>query len=237
MRRIILSDEKTVTILGRGPSWKKCPFEEMEKIGDIWATSSVLESPEMRDKHYDLLFAFDNPLAKIGTLTVEENPLGNRLLLAKEKGIPIMSTFHFFGTKYPLLEIFAEFGCAYFRNTISYMIALAILREYKNIYLFGVDQGEDLDAGGTPYAWNKSQVTFWLGVAHARGINYRVANPAFPYRMSAEEQRILKKIFAAPKTKEEYYARMGDIVPEERKQEILALEKEVRQKKAKVGKI
>ena len=157
--------DKTVTILGRGPSWEHCPFE-----GEIWAAGSCLVTPELCDKRFDRVFIFDNVASKVG-IRIADNKVWEVLVIAKEKGIPITSTLPYGCGKYPLLDIFKEFGSTYLRNSISYMIALAIYEGYKTIHLYGVDQDEALDIQGMPYAYGKAHVTFWLGIAHERGID------------------------------------------------------------------
>lgn len=226
-----MSDEKTVTILGRGKSWKKCPFD-----GEIWAAASVLVEPGMEDKHYDLLFAFDNPHRKIGVKNETESPLNEIISRAKKRAIPIISSFPYADERYPLLNILMEFEVSYLKNTISYMIALAISRGYRMLHLYGVDQDEELDGSGTPYSWNKPFVTYWLGVARGRGVKHTIAHLGFPHLTSPEMNRIYGKVFASPKKKEEYYAMVEDDISPEKEKELfqMALDfKEFKRKKEK----
>lgn len=193
-----MSDEKTVTILGRGPSWEHCPFE-----GEIWGAGSLLVTPELCDKRFDKVFILDNITSKVG-LRRADNKVGEILVVAKRRDIPVISALPYGCERYPLLEIFHEFGITYLRNSISYMIAFAIYKGYKTIHLYGVDQDEKLDIQGMPYVYGKAHVTFWLGIAHERGIKFTVANGRFPRQMDSEMWDIIDKIYKSPKTKAEY---------------------------------
>lgn len=152
---------KELTILGRGPSWKLCPFE-----GEIWATSTVLITDEMKDKRYDKVFAFD--------LIKDEN-IRKAADIAKERGIPLVSTRKGYRTEcYPSWEVVNEFGISYLKNTVSYMLALAIYKGYDQINLYGCDQTDDRKDG-------KSFVIFWLGVATGRGIKFIIPSVGMPF--------------------------------------------------------
>lgn len=65
---------------------------------------------------------------------------------------------------YPLNDIMAKFG-GYFTNTVSYMIALAILQGYREIGCYGVDM-----AATTEYGAQRPSCEFFLGVAAGLGI-------------------------------------------------------------------
>ena len=68
------------------------------------------------------------------------------------------------GVKYPLKEVLAwcekEGIAPYFSNSISYMIALALMDGYKTIGVWGVDM-----AAGGEYQQERPSVEYWLGVA------------------------------------------------------------------------
>lgn len=152
-------ESKPLTIVGRGVSWYSCPFE-----GEVWGTATCLVTPGMEDKRYDKVFAFD-------TVNYE---LANALEVAKERHIPVVSGKDYATELYPLREIWNEFQTGYLRNSISYMLALAILRKYKKLNLYGVDQ-EGLYEEGRAY------VTFWLGMAFGRGIDFASSNFSLPH--------------------------------------------------------
>ena len=144
---------KEVIILGRGQSWKDCPFD-----AECWTTSSVIEMPEINCHQINKVFAFDD---------YEATKIGVRI--AKKYYIPVVSTQSYATEKYPLEEIVKEFGKPYFRPTVSYMIAYAIYKGYKKIRIYGIDQAPEWE-----HLMNKPFVMFWLGVATGRGIEWEL---------------------------------------------------------------
>ncbi len=63
----------------------------------------------------------------------------------------------------------------YMNNSISWMLALAILQGYQQIGLFGVDMAMDGVHGESEYGWQRPSVEFWIGVA--RGLGIKVVMP------------------------------------------------------------
>jgi len=96
---------------------------------------------------------------------------------------------------FPMDEAFRFFSTdgktpnRYFTNTISYMIALAIMEGAEEIGIYGVDMmmggGE-----GSEYGWQRPSCEFFLGVATGRGIKVYIPDEsdllkcAFPYGLS-----------------------------------------------------
>lgn len=75
--------------------------------------------------------------------------------------------------EYPLAEVIDAFGQNYFRNSIAYAIALALLCNAECISLYGCD----FDYRGVPGCEHlvgqeigRPNVEFWLGYAAARGV-------------------------------------------------------------------
>ena len=78
--------------------------------------------------------------------------------------------------RYPIEQMVEEFGIprtndrttkdAYFTNSISYMLALAIYEGYTDIYVYGVDM-----AVGTEYDSQRPSCEYYIGIAKGRGIN------------------------------------------------------------------
>ncbi len=74
--------------------------------------------------------------------------------------------------RYPIKEIIEEFGVAYFSCSIAYMIALAILRGYEEIDLYGCTT-----YAYEEYAYQKPCIEFWAGMAMGRGIDIKFHEP------------------------------------------------------------
>lgn len=64
---------------------------------------------------------------------------------------------------YPFEEVFTRFG-NYFTSTVAYQIALAIMRDYEEIHLYGIDMATD-----TEYWYQRPCVEHFLGIAKGMG--------------------------------------------------------------------
>ncbi len=82
-----------------------------------------------------------------------------------KKNAPICSWKPYKDIDYPLDDILKEFKSEYFTNTVSYMLAYAILLKPKVIKIYGVDT-----SFGGPYAMENRGVEYWVGRAQERGI-------------------------------------------------------------------
>ena len=146
-------------LLGRGPSREQCPFD-----AETWAPIITLSEPDWVDKSYSKLFEMD---------WVPEDKVEHCFGIAQEKKIPIVGI----NAKpkrwlnevepYPIWDIIREFKANYFKNIASFMLAYAIFKGYEKVRLYGFDQAE------REYLVHRSYVTFWLGVAIGRGLDYR----------------------------------------------------------------
>lgn len=64
---------------------------------------------------------------------------------------------------YPIDEIVKRFG-NYFTNTISYMIALALISDFEEIHILGVDMAVDSE-----YGWQRPSCEYFIGLAKGMG--------------------------------------------------------------------
>jgi len=148
---------KELILLGRGPTSSECPYD-----AEVWCASTALLMPEARFDCISKAFAFDG-------LDLEE--VKRSVEIAKEHSIPVVSIESYATEPYPLNEIQAEFHSnVYLKTTASYMLAMAILQGYEKLRLFGIDQGPEWK-----YISTKYYVTFWLGVAVGRNIEYELS--------------------------------------------------------------
>jgi hypothetical protein len=85
----------------------------------------------------------------------------------QEATIPIYMHKHYDdipnSIEYPLEEITEKFG-TYFTNTISFMIALALLQGYKVIHVYGVNMAVDSE-----YAYERPSCEYFVGLARGMG--------------------------------------------------------------------
>lgn len=71
---------------------------------------------------------------------------------------------------YPAKEIFSKFG-NYFTNTISYMIALAIMEGFKTIGIWGVDMAvSSVVRSQDEYSHQRPSCEYFIGLARGLGI-------------------------------------------------------------------
>lgn len=145
---------REITLLGRGKSWRDCSYRDRE----TWATLSLLSETNRR---IDRVFAVDTPSSPI----IQKN-----LAIAKERGIPVCGSRDYCTMEYPLFQIAQRFQSNYFRNTMSYMIALALYEDYDRLWIYGIDQGPQWT-----YITGKPHITFWLGYALALGKQLKLA--------------------------------------------------------------
>lgn len=179
-----VAQEDKLILLGSGPSKDQCPFT---KGVDTWAAVSLLSDPNYADKHYDKVFCFDYPALK-----PDEQ---DGLAIAKERNITVVGHSRYLPAvteEYPLGVIQRAFNTTFFLNDMSYMIALAVHKAYKSLFLYGVDQtgpisgmGKDLDGKPFDYRNGRAYVAFWLGAAAGRGIHYTIASTAEPWMRSS----------------------------------------------------
>lgn len=141
---------KAVTIVGRGESWKECPFHTEE----IWGAATCLITPKLADHPYTKVFAFDN-----------DDNIKLAVAEAHRRNIPIVSVWGYATEPWPTRGIVRTTRSAHFLDTISRMLGYAIYYEYSKLFIYGIDYGPQ---------WrnlqSKSIVTFWIGFAMGRGI-------------------------------------------------------------------
>lgn len=146
---------KSVVILGTGMTLSQFKLEE-HNGSDIWAVGSAYPILKDRDININKYFC----LHKDETLDYDGDIINQ--------------------TNYPLEEIISKFNSRFFTNSISYMIAYAIYKEYKKISLYGVD----MDSAGE-YEFERPSVTYWIGFARGLSLEVLIAseidNPIFLY--------------------------------------------------------
>lgn len=92
----------------------------------------------------------------------------NHLEWMQKAKIPIYMQEHYedipYSVRYPKEEVFKQFR-PYFTNSISWMIAIAIMEEFEEIHIYGVDMAVEGE-----YSWERPSCEYFLGVAEGRGI-------------------------------------------------------------------
>jgi hypothetical protein len=152
---------KQVCILGTAETMVDAPFDDKE--WDMWSVASVLGNHGL--KRIDRLIELhdkDSWGPRIG----EINESGARVWMKKHYDeIPL-------SVEFPIDAILEKFR-RYFTNSVSYLIALAIMEGYTDIGLFGVHM-----ATATEYASQRPSCEYFIGYAEARGINIWIPDGA-----------------------------------------------------------
>ena len=164
---------KHVTILGLGPSLAHY-LDIVKRQGnrrvlsdEVWGINAVGDVIKC-----DRIFHMDD--VRIQQIRADERPKSNiaqMLKWLKEHSGPIYtSRLHpdYPGlVAFPLEQVINHLGYPYFNNTAAYAVAYAIHIGVKEISLFGIDftwpDGHEAERG-------RGCVEYWLGHAHARGI-------------------------------------------------------------------
>ena len=147
---------KRVCILGTAETMGMAPFED-EGI-EIWAHAMCVDRKRSELKRYDKLFEMHSKWKWMG-----------RVDQLTEGGRPVIMQRHFDevpeSEAYPLEDVLKFFKREYMTNSVSQMVALAIMQGYQEIGLFGVHMAVDSE-----YAFERPNLEYYLGHAEARGI-------------------------------------------------------------------
>jgi len=166
-------EEKHIAILGLGPSLDQY-VELCKRLGGrskfchaTWAINALGNVFDC-----DLIFHMDDVrIQEIRAEAAPESNIAAMLAWLKHSPVPVMTSRSHPDypalIEFPLEEALNHLGHDYFNNTGAYAIAFAILVGATKISLFGMDytypNTHDAEKG-------RACVEFWLGQAHARGI-------------------------------------------------------------------
>lgn len=204
----------TVVIAASHPNRVRCNFERTDC--DYWAFNEAKQNFQTRA---DVIFQvhreeiWRNPLNRNSPdhakwlLTQTETPV---IMQAVYPDVPA-------SIAYPIDEIKAAFGPAYFTSSAAYAIALAALLGYKRIEIYGCEM-----ATGTEYAYQRDGYAYWVGIARGRGIeviedNEILKAPLYGYEGEAflEEEfftsRLAEVVPVAEKVAAEYNTARGEV--------------------------
>lgn len=169
---------ETVCILGFAPSYTSAPYAR--KDIDFWGINEFYMTV-MQD-NIDCRFAMWFEVHNIKKSPSKQKPEHQEFL--RNAQIPIVTQQHWDeypnSVAYPREEVKKFFekglitegdGSLYsdYSNQIAWMIALAIVMGYKNIYVYGVDMAQDSE-----YAFQRPACQFFLGWALGYGINVKI---------------------------------------------------------------
>jgi len=154
-----------VAILGFTDSWKLAPFQDPEY--EIWGLNELYQFIPRWDRWFELHSrrVYEN----------DRNRVSDHIQKLKAMTCPVYMHQKWddipASVPYPLQEVAqcipnpSPGAKPYLTNTISYMIALAIIEGFTDIGVFGVDM-----AHSTEYGQQRPSCEFYVGIAMGRGI-------------------------------------------------------------------
>lgn len=159
---------KDVYLLGTAQTLTLTPWDK--ENAEYWIVGPAIGHEAIKDHRIDLFFEmhkkeyWQNVKDKINDY-VAKNP--DTKIIMQEQTKEIKNSI-----KYPLKEIQDsvnnELLKVYFTSTVAYMIAYAIYKKYKNIYLYGCHMSCEEEE----YSMQRSCCEAWLNYGLGKGINY-----------------------------------------------------------------
>lgn len=155
-------------IVGTGSGWELCPKRSP-------ATIMCLNDLLYQEKYgidYDYLCIMDQLHEKPQVLS-GQTPLGDVVYRINASKKPFIAPYKYeeipLSEPFPMEEYVKRFGAPYFLNTISYMVAYALLKGAKEIDIFGINQ-----ASSSEFFFEKASVEYVLGIANGLGVKVTV---------------------------------------------------------------
>jgi hypothetical protein len=157
-----------IRVVGKGPSWYTEPntWNRVELVDvEVWGVGSVYRT----HRNLDRIFILHDLRQEI--IFEDRDTIDN---LKATKAV-VYSNVGYEGIckAFPIDKVLAHYSRHYFTNTVSWMLALAIMLHPEEITLHGIDYLNALQ-----YVSEKACVEYWLGFAEARGIHVELQEGA-----------------------------------------------------------
>jgi len=172
-REFVLQKKKKVAIVGCSDTCKKTPFHLKDEF-EFWGVNNLfitLPGPWTRwfEIHHIAYNETQRQWMRRGNPDFRGLPVDQYLRQLQALNIPIYMQQPCAivpnAVLYPMADVKRLYG-DYWTNTISYMIALAIMEgHYDEIHIYGVDM-----AVNTEYHHQRPSCEFFLGIAAGKGI-------------------------------------------------------------------
>jgi len=150
-----------VAIVGFADTRKYTPFDDPEF--EIWGCNELYAEHDI--PRVDVLFE----LHSIKHIEKTRRNPGEHIKWLQEAKIPIFMQDKFedipTSIRFPKNELIEKYPRAYFTNTVSWMMALAMTLEYKVIHLYGVNMAVDSE-----YSYERPSCEYFCGIAEGLGI-------------------------------------------------------------------
>lgn len=168
---------KKIAIVGTAePHWRSAPYGD--ETWEIWTCGGIFATVPRTTRHFEIHDKAetckgwaDSPEQEQTARNVYWDWINQRGPAAVlKKRLPDTPN----ATEYPLAAVLQAFPDGYFTNTISYMIALALLEGATDIGLWGIDMaltGDPSKPASNEYSLQRPSVEFYLGIAAGKGVN------------------------------------------------------------------
>lgn len=164
----IKKDPTKVILLGSGKGNELAPKESSKMIYALNDYVYTEKTGIIPDKLFIMDVLDEKPMVVAGISNLQD--VVNRINKLK---VPLIAPYKYeeipLSEEFPLERCVKEFGIPYFSNTISYMIAYALLEGIKEIDIYGINQ-----ASSSEYFYEKAGVEYWLGIAVGRGVKITI---------------------------------------------------------------
>jgi hypothetical protein len=170
-REFVMPKKSKVCIVGCADSKDEAPFADPNGH-EFWGVNNLfLTMPGPWSRWFDLHTFSDGPggWLRRGEPNFRGQPVDKYLTAVQALNVPVYMQAPCElvpnAVTYPINDMIEMFG-TYFTNTISYMIALAIVEKFEEIKIVGVDMAVDSE-----YSHQRPSCEYFIGVARGRGIN------------------------------------------------------------------
>lgn len=170
----IRKEKQTVAIVGMGLTQPLAPYDN--KDVDIWRINEAYKLDEYfkREVRADAWFQLHQRWDFTRKINPNDPHGGHFEWLKKDHPFPIYMQEAYAdipsAVRYPLEEVCGMFDLdrhtCWFRNSITYQVALAIYQGYERIEMYGWELSSN-----TERAYEKPAAVFWLGIAKGMGID------------------------------------------------------------------
>jgi hypothetical protein len=158
--------KEKVAIVGYGPSRSQCPFED--ESFEIWGMNEIYQVVPRLDilfELHDIRHVIESFRNKNHIEWLQNSPIPVYMVKKFDNRFkcPISASI-----AYPWAEIIAQYG-TFLTCQVSEMLALAMLMEYKEVHLYGIDLSSS-KGFGKEYSKQKESIAHFVGIAIGKGI-------------------------------------------------------------------
>jgi len=163
---------KKVAIIGFAESWKEAPFKD--QTVEIWALNELYKYVPRWDRWFELHDAETLGVTK-RDLSEGEQKRHLEWLASQLPGKPIYMQKQFCDGRFPAavelpLQALIDALGRYFTSTIGYMVGMALLEDYDEIGMYGIDLASDVE-----YPYQRPNTEYLIGIARGRGKTVHVS--------------------------------------------------------------